>query len=278
MDPDLFRRAQERLKAKRKTFPARAPGSRYIFSGKLRCGECGYAYVGRRYCGGRVQGYICSNYVGGGKTACRIGSVKEEEMEKAVAELMSMKLQELVASGALRCGRRGPGPAATARRSRINDQVRHLDARLERLLRCITPLSKHPVSERMLAAVAEKERLLRVPEEPAKVRDPTWSATDRELLRRFSAGFQRQWVEAKVENKQRIVSALVDRIEIHARERRLRLWWSDSCLRSDESDAQADNDDDSGKESRQQNIGQGSCIDLSLPGAFKRQGTRRSRS
>ena len=80
---ELWDLTQDRLRQNNK-HGAKAGGhsNRYVFSGKIRCGECGSTFVGRskyRKDGTRIRRWSCGTAVRGGTGACGVGRLLRDD-------------------------------------------------------------------------------------------------------------------------------------------------------------------------------------------------------
>lgn len=83
IDRELWNAAQMRLQKNNKHVCRSSGHSNcYVFSGKIKCGECGASFVGRfKYLknGGKQRRWSCSTAVQKGKTACDIGKLVRDD-------------------------------------------------------------------------------------------------------------------------------------------------------------------------------------------------------
>jgi site-specific DNA recombinase len=82
VDGKTFRAVQKRLaRQRRDTSPLRQPGERFLLSGLLKCGHCGYAMIGyhwnRKKAGERRKMYTCSSHHFQGKKVCTRNTISE---------------------------------------------------------------------------------------------------------------------------------------------------------------------------------------------------------
>ena len=89
--------AQERLRLNNKHEKGGSHSSRYVFSGKIKCGECGSTFVGRfkyRKDGTRIRRWSCSKAASGGRAACAVGKLLRDDdaMQMFRAALMSLQM------------------------------------------------------------------------------------------------------------------------------------------------------------------------------------------
>ncbi len=87
-DKDKFYRVQELFKNDTKAMPGKPV--EYLFSGLLKCADCGRA-MHRSKTKDKVY-YKCKTYKDLSKTACSIHSIREDELEKAVLEAINSQL------------------------------------------------------------------------------------------------------------------------------------------------------------------------------------------
>ena len=79
---ELWDMAQERLHTNNKHRPGTSHSNRYVFSGKIRCGECGAAFVGRikyRKDGTKIRRWSCASATAGGRLACNVGKLIRDD-------------------------------------------------------------------------------------------------------------------------------------------------------------------------------------------------------
>jgi hypothetical protein len=90
IDTLIFERAQEVLEERRKHYGAKdTSGSRYPFSGIIRCGNCGKKYK-RKVTAGRVA-WQCSTFLEEGKNACHAKQIPEQMLFVASAEVLRLE-------------------------------------------------------------------------------------------------------------------------------------------------------------------------------------------
>ena len=79
---EVWNLAQARLRRSNKHEKGRSHSSRYVFSGKIKCGECGSTFVGRfkyRKDGTRIRRWRCGRAASGGRAACGVGKLLRDE-------------------------------------------------------------------------------------------------------------------------------------------------------------------------------------------------------
>ena len=80
---DIWNAAQERLRRNNKRGEGDGGHSnRYVFSGKIKCGECGSSFVGRfKYLkdGIKIRRWCCSTVIHEGKKGCNVGKLIRDD-------------------------------------------------------------------------------------------------------------------------------------------------------------------------------------------------------
>ena len=95
---ESFNRVQSLLQ-ERRGVPSRSQGSAHLYSGLIRCAECGGRTVGKRRKPGsqnksEVTVYRCRNYHMRGSTVCKGWSVHEQTVTKAVIPFLTTLLSD----------------------------------------------------------------------------------------------------------------------------------------------------------------------------------------
>lgn len=105
---DLWEMAQQRLRRNNKRGGEGSHGSRYLFSGKIRCGVCGSGFVGRiryRKDGTKLRRWSCAAAVRDGTAACGVGRLVRDDdamqMLKTAIRSLTIDLQSLIESTAV---------------------------------------------------------------------------------------------------------------------------------------------------------------------------------
>jgi site-specific DNA recombinase len=93
IDRKVFRAVQRRLERQRRdTSPLRQPGERFLLSGLLKCGHCGYAMIGyhwnRKTAGERRKMYTCSSHHFQGKKVCTRNTISEAALVECVVRIV----------------------------------------------------------------------------------------------------------------------------------------------------------------------------------------------
>lgn len=101
---ELWNMAQERLQKNNKHGDSgRGHSNRYVFSGKIRCGECGASYVGRfKYHkdGTKIRRWACSTAMNEGSAACTVGKLVRDDdamhMLKTAIKSLPMDFESII--------------------------------------------------------------------------------------------------------------------------------------------------------------------------------------
>ena len=93
IDKKTFQAVQERPERQRRdTSPLRQKGQRFLLSGLLKCGHCGYAMIGyhwyRKKTGERLKMYTCSSHHFQGKKVCTRNTIPEAALVECVIRII----------------------------------------------------------------------------------------------------------------------------------------------------------------------------------------------
>ncbi len=96
IESKVFWAVQRRLqKQRRDTSPLRQPGERFLLSGLLKCGHCGYAMIGyhwnRKTVGERRKMYTCSSHQLQGKKVCTRNTISEAALVECIVRILREK-------------------------------------------------------------------------------------------------------------------------------------------------------------------------------------------
>ena len=133
---EVWDMAQERLRRNNKHDDQyRGHSNRYVFSGKIRCGECGSSFVGRvKYLkdGRMIRRWSCAAAASGGKACCDVGKLLRDDdamqMLKAAIQSLPVDFESIIenvtglALDAIQMGKR-------------EDELRQLQGEIERVQR-----------------------------------------------------------------------------------------------------------------------------------------------
>lgn len=104
IDREIWNMAQERLRKNNKRSKGDGGHSnRYVFSGKIKCGECGSSFVGRFKClkdGTKIRRWSCGTAVSEGTQSCGIGKLIRDDdamqMLKAAIRNLPMDRKSII--------------------------------------------------------------------------------------------------------------------------------------------------------------------------------------
>jgi len=137
----VFRAVQRRLEKQRgDTSPLRQPGERFMLSGLLKCGHCGYAMIGyhwhRKKAGERRKMYTCSSHHFQGKKVCTRNTISETALVECVVRIIQENYLSEASLNRLRKALRRECKARTAAGGESLD-VESIERRIENLGRRI---------------------------------------------------------------------------------------------------------------------------------------------
>ena len=127
---ETFDRVQELLKRDTRTAPKKR--ELHLFSGFLRCADCGKA-VTRSQSGKNVY-YSCSTYKKRSRTACTMHSIKHNRLEAAVLFAIQYQVNTAVSYSEL-IARINSAPLKKSQSHRLNDQIAAKEKELTRITR-----------------------------------------------------------------------------------------------------------------------------------------------
>ena len=127
---ETFERVQELLKRDTRTAPKKR--ELHLFSGFLRCADCGKA-VTRSQSGKNVY-YSCSTYKKRSRTACSMHSIKHNRLEAAVLFAIQYQVSTAVSYSEI-VARINVAPLKKSQSHRLNDQIAAKEKELTRITR-----------------------------------------------------------------------------------------------------------------------------------------------
>ena len=127
---ETFERVQELLKRDTRTAPKKR--ELHLFSGFLRCADCGKA-VTRSQSGKNVY-YSCSTYKKRSRTACSMHSIKHNRLEAAVLFAIQYQVSTAVSYSEI-VARINAAPLKKSQSHRLNDQIAAKEKELTRITR-----------------------------------------------------------------------------------------------------------------------------------------------
>ena len=127
---ETFDRVQELLKRDTRTAPKKR--ELHLFSGFLRCADCGKA-VTRSQSGKNVY-YSCSTYKKRSRTACTMHSIKHNRLEAAVLFAIQYQVSTAVSYSEI-VARINAAPLKKSQSHRLNDQIAAKEKELTKITR-----------------------------------------------------------------------------------------------------------------------------------------------
>ncbi len=127
---ETFDRVQELLKRDTRTAPKKR--ELHLFSGFLRCADCGKA-VTRSQSGKNVY-YSCSTYKKRSRTACSMHSIKHNRLEAAVLFAIQYQVSTAVSYSEI-VARINTAPLKKSQSHRLNDQIAAKEKELTKITR-----------------------------------------------------------------------------------------------------------------------------------------------
>lgn len=235
---DLFEAAQTKRQARQTNRAGwgRSLGSKYLFSGKLVCGQCGFHFQGitKKKRDWTREGYVCGGYKLRGKHTCKNWFLPAEIIEPAVFDALQQEVQTLKLSGAIGRGGEDLGNApmvAEHRREQLTQQICQVEERLENLLACITPENKNLISQKMVSLQEERDRLKGDLEDVASIEAQAVAST--KLVGRLvqlAAELRDLWDVATLAEKKEFLSFLVESVSIQPERKTARICLSHKYL------------------------------------------------
>ncbi len=210
--------------------------SKYLFSGKLVCAECGFRYQGvtKRKKDWSKEGYICGGYKLRGKHTCQEHFLPSEIIEPAVFNALEAEVMTLDLSGAVgKAGKALAGAPAAAKRHKedVTRELAKVEERLETLVDCITPENKDIITGKMVALRAERDRLKAELGDHAAIEAKAIASTQLvSRLVKLANDLKTLWDVATVTEKREFLSCLTESISISARRKTAEIRLSSNYL------------------------------------------------
>jgi hypothetical protein len=222
IDKDTFGKAQLKRKARRKdgTVNHRRSSSPYLFSGKLRCADCGYHFHGKIYRKKKWSrtGYICGGYKLHGAAVCGQHFLPEDVLLPPVLEALRKELEFFDWSDTVAIveGRLENAPEVDAKRKeKIEIQIRQVQAQIDNLFACITPATKDMISEKLVQLDKRKKAL---EEQLDGIDDPTSKVKASsglvQRLLEIAKEFNTLWGQATLEERREFLSLFIESVSI----------------------------------------------------------------
>ena len=221
---DVFKKALEKRKVRKtdKSFKGRALRSKYLFSGKIKCGACGYHYQGwtRKRKGRRdKEGYICGGYKLHGTHVCRKYFLPSEIIEPVIFDVLCKEIKTWELAGIIdESGEvidRSPA-IAQSKNDELTRKLCEIEERLDSLVECITPENKEIISEKMVALRNERERIKSELDDVAAIEAQAVASTKLVgRLVKLANELKELWDVATVSEKKEFMSLMVESVSIN---------------------------------------------------------------
>lgn len=221
---DIFRKALEKRKVRNEDISrrGRALRSKYLFSGKIRCGSCGYHYQGwtRKRKGKKdKEGYICGGYKLHGKHVCQKYFLPSDIIEPVVFDVLCKEVKTWELSGIIDKAGEAIDKAPTVAQGKKDELTRKLcdiEERLDTLVECITPDNKDIISDKMVALRKERDRLKSELDDVATIEAQAVASTKLVgRLVKLASELRELWDVATVTEKKEFMSLLVESVSIY---------------------------------------------------------------
>ncbi|MHC4740342.1 MAG: recombinase family protein [Planctomycetota bacterium] len=236
---ELFEAAsvKRRMRNKDKSISRRSLGSKYLFSGKLKCSECGFHFQGvtKRKNGKEKEGYVCGGYKLRGKHTCQNWFLPSEIIEPAVLKILDQEVKTLEVSGIVSRANEELGNApvlAQRRREELTREICRVEERLETLLDCITPENKDIITEKMVALREERDRLKAELDNTSAIEKQAIASTKLVgRLVKLASELKELWSVATLAEKKEFVSLLINSISIKPKRKTAHILLSSNYLK-----------------------------------------------
>ena len=229
IDKKTFQAVQRRLKRQRHdTSPLHNNEQRFLLSGLLKCGHCGYAMIGyhwhRKKAGERRKMYTCSSYHFQGKKVCTRNMISEAALVECVIRIIQQRYLSDASLDRLRKAIRHERRAHRAKddsldveriRKRIAELDRQIDNGAERIFSAPQSLTR-TLYDKLEQLRAERDRLRAQLEDAKRQRDGTDQQTTEEVeqairkLQNLREAFQNA---APAETRE-LLASVVSRIDL----------------------------------------------------------------
>ncbi len=159
-----------RLLSERASIPPRSVGSRYVFSGVLRCARCGGAMSGKLAkqprSGVQVRKYVCRRYQGAGKAGGEGQSLQESTVRPVVVEFLRQLFETRLRLGDYledAAHTLDGGPTEDQLRREVEADLHEVDTAMGRLVDAIANgvIAASQAKEKNMELLERKERLQR---------------------------------------------------------------------------------------------------------------------
>jgi DNA invertase Pin-like site-specific DNA recombinase len=228
--------AKRKIRHTDKTQSRRCLGSKYLFSGKIKCGECGFHFHGvtKKNKGSDTLGYICGGYKLRGKETCNNCFLPADIIEPAVFKALEKEVKTLDLSNVIgrANGELTNVPAAANRqREELRRELAKVDERLDELVECITPENKEIISEKMVTLRKEKERLQSLLNDTREIEKKVIASGEVVTrLVKLASELKELWAVATVAEKKEFISFMVESISIYSKRKTAQILLSHNYL------------------------------------------------
>jgi DNA invertase Pin-like site-specific DNA recombinase len=220
---DLFdaAKAKRRVRNGNSARCGRSMGSKYLFSGLLVCGSCGYHFQGvtKKKGDWEREGYMCGGYKLHGKHVCKSWFMPSDIIEPAIFKALEDEIRTIDMSAAIgKAGEQlGNAPAMVRHhRDEYKRKLAGVEKRLDELLDCITPANKDLISEKMVALTKERDRLKAELGNTAEIEEKAVASTKLVgRLMELAKEFRELWGVATLAEKKEFLSLLTTSISIY---------------------------------------------------------------
>jgi len=229
IDNKVFRAVQRRLERQRgDTSPLRQKGQRFLLSGLLKCGHCGYAMIGyhwnRKKTGERLKMYTCSSHHFQGKKVCTRNTIPEKSLVDCVARIIRQRYLSEASLARLRAAIRQQRQVQGLKaepldvegiRRRIGELDRRIDKGAERIFSAPPSLTS-TLYTKLEQMRAERDRLRAQLEDAKRQRDGTDHQEVKEVeeaisaLRNLGGAFEK----AEPSDTRELLASVVSRIDL----------------------------------------------------------------
>ncbi|TET34875.1 MAG: recombinase family protein [Planctomycetota bacterium] len=235
---DIFEaaKAKRKIRCTDKSQSRRSLGSKYLFSGKIKCGNCGFHFQGatKKKNGKEKEGYICGGYKLRGKHTCDSNFLPSNIIEPAVFDALDQEVKSMNLSGVIGRANRDLSNAPALAQQRRGDLKRELctiEERLETLVDCITPENKDIISGKMVSLRKERDRInLELANTSTIEKKIVASTKVVERLVKLASELKELWAVATLPEKKEFVSLMVDSISIQPKKKTAHIMLSSNYL------------------------------------------------
>jgi len=214
---------------------ARLRKSKYLLAGLLRCGLCGFRYVGHRTSSHRkgrdylYRYYVCGGHQGSGARVCPRLAIRMEDLDELVLDKIRERWLLLDRRRMRRQVREAlEKPAApTFDPSVVHREVTALEARMVTLAEALDPEHADVTNRAIRNLKARRDAwLARLEEETRRHRSREQASREAEAIAEVVTQFPKLWRHATAEERKELLRCFLQGVEIHPERRELEvaLW------------------------------------------------------